>query len=662
MPTTSLYLDSVLRILPAVQARNILDILNEFQANGQIKNADEYNRKLSELATAINDSDPKPSFNHIRGLIWHLISANAHSIMMRSAQKDLEALFSQTSEIGAKVDDHHFLLLKNLLADTERGLADQENTIRRLEWLANQSNEFTHAIVNSFVSATLFKVPRSQVGADNLYFDNRTYQSRTESELPSAMVSEHGQRLLLDSTNSPQVLPVSVQLLTDASSYGTQIQSAINNNILNLIDGTRGTYWTRNVYLSEVVPKVSTVLEFNLGVAKDINYIIIEGASELVVKLESIYGVAPDGHKISLLTTEIELSGKQRIEVPRTFVKGIQLTFSTNSYIKADYIVDPTSAIFNYFDPEQAYNSTDLIEAFGPLATEVLNSSTLADILNVPTGISSFVDTYMYPFALDNVWFGNSLYEDSGIFVSTPLKGTNLGVCAVQSRSDISTEESVSNSIEFEIIKQDYTPKFSEVKFPIPYMGQTTVTSERLILTKREQDSTTADAGIIRFCPYIDPDWSFGDPAPIVLYKNGEELSLGSDFSVAIKKNTTGDGLYWISSWTDAQSDTRDFSNYTLSPAKMWIRINSPDSTAVYTVDYTIRTSDTYIDDSTMWLDSGKTIFLSNEGKVYFKRQNPEVTVDSNLYLQITLRRNTASQSSTPELYEYALLGASYYS
>lgn len=660
--TTSTYLNSVLKILPAVQARNILDILNEFQATGAIKSADEYKAKLKELSTAINDSDPKPSFEHIRGLVWHLISADAQTIMMRAAQNDLFALFQQTEEIGAKVDDHHFLILKNLAADMERGLADQENTIRRLEWLANQSNEFSMALVNAFTCASSYKVPRSEVGAGNLYFDNRTYQSRTEAELPSAVISEHGQRLMLDVTNEPKILPISVQLLTDSSSYGTQIQTDVNNNILNLVDGTRGTFWTRNVYLSSPVSKVTTVLDFSLGSAKDINYMIVEGASELVFQIDSIYGIAPDGHQVTLLTTETEVNGKKRIDFARTLVKSVRITFSINSYIKADYITDPKSAIFDYFGEDLKYKEVDLAQAFGPLASEVLNSSKLASILNVPSGISISIDTYLYPFALDNVWFGNSLYEDSGIFVSKPLSGDNLGVCAVQTRENTSTNEAVTNSIEYEIIKQDISPKFSEIKFPIPRLGQITVTSERLILTKREQDSTMADAGHLRFCPYVSNTWSLGDDAPVKVYKNGEALQIGSDFYVAIRKTTAGDKLFWISSWTDSQSDTRDFSNYTLNPSKMWIRIIAPDSTAIYTVDYTIRTSDTYIDDDTMWLDSNKTVFLSNEGKVYFKRENPDVTIESKLYLQITLRRNTASQSSTPELYEYALLGTSFYS
>jgi hypothetical protein len=472
--------------------------------------------------------------------------------------------------------------------------------------------------------------------------------------------------LLLDVSNEPKVLPVSVTMHTDSSSYGTQIQTEVENNILNLTDGTKGTFWTRNVYLSEPVTKVTTVLEFNLGMAKDINYMIVEGASELVFKIDSIYGIAPDGHRIQLLSEPIEVNGKDRIDFNRVLVRSVYVTFSTNSYVKTDYMTDPKSDVFNYYDSDMSFETVDLIESFGPLASEVLNSDKLRESLNVPSGDSKMINTFVYPFALDNVWFGNAIYEDSGIFVSKPLKGKNLGLCAVQTREVTSTDETVSNSIEYEIIRKDTTPVQKEFKFPIPVLGQTSVTSERLILTKREENSTMADAGALRFCPYVNPNASEGDfislsSYPVKVYKNGEALQINSDFQIAIRLNTSGSGLEWVGSFTSGTSDTREFSNYLLKPAKMWIKILQPDSTAVYTVDYSIRTSDTYIDDKTMWLDVDKTIFLSNEGQVHFIRVNPDVTIDSELYLQITLRRNTASQVSTPELYEYALLGAAYY-
>ena len=310
------------------------------------------------------------------------------------------------------------------------------------------------------------------------------------------------------------------------------------------------------------------------------------------------------------------------------------------------------------------FNDEDLIETFGPLAVEVLNSPNLSDILNVPSGDPAMINAYLYPFALDNIWFGNGIYEDSGIFVSKPLKGKNFGVCAVQTQETVSTLESVSNSIEYELIKKDLTPKYKETRFPIPRFKQTTVTAERLILTKRISDTVQNDAGALRFCPYVDPNWILGDDNPVKIYKNGEELTVGTadGFNIAISLNTAGSMLYWAPIWDDGSADATEFSSYTLLPQKMWIKISQPDPTAVYTAEYTIRTSDTCMDESTVWLDKNQTVSLGENGRACFRRDNPDISIDSELYLQITMRRNTASQFSTPELDKYALLGATYYS
>jgi hypothetical protein len=448
--------------------------------------------------------------------------------------------------------------------------------------------------------------------------------------------------------------------LSDSNSYGTQVQTDIDNNINNIIDGTRGTFWTRNVYLAEAVPKVTTVLDFDLGQAKDINYIIVEGATELPFYIESIEALAPDGHAVSLLNTETEVESWARIDFDRVMVKSVKVTFAVHSYVRAEYFIDRKATAHDVLSPTDSFDEVSAAQALGPLAAEVVASEDLVDILNIPTGNSQQINSFLYPFALDNVWFGNSQYADSGIFVSKPLKGNDFGVIAVQASEEVGSG-TTRNSIEYEIIKRDLAPKYKETRFPIPSLGQTSVVSERLILTKREENSTVNDAGALRFCPWVDPTYT-GPPAeaPVLVYKNGELLACGADYHIAINLIGTGDQLEWVSSYIADGSDARVFSDYKLNPAKMWIKIVQPDSSAVYTVSYDIRTSDTYIDDDTMWLDKDKHVFLSDEGHVYFKRDNPDISVKSELYLQITLRRNTASQSTTPELDEYAVLGATY--
>lgn len=708
----SSYLDSVLKVMPAIQAKQIADLLSKLRISGEVRNAEEYAAKLQELSTLINDRDPIPSFNQITSGIWYVCESAAHNAMMESLKNDLEALFLQVNEIGGKVNDHHFLVMKNLAADLERGLADQENKVRRLEWLAGQENEFSLALVNSFVSASLLKVPRSDTLTSGLYFDNRTYSNKTKYELPSAVVDEMGEKLVLDVQNDPLVYPVSVRQLNDAYSYGTEEDVDTQKDLTNLIDGTRGTYWTRNVYLSTAVPKVTTILEFDLGTAKDINYIAIEGASAQPFVVESLKGVHPDGSTIDLISEELEVSGKTRIDFNRVFIKAFQITFAMYSYNKAEYFVPDQYKLNEIINPSSAYqktartvfsntnknvssinavpktsaesiasesitiskalstrvgitqiipskknfNKVQLTNDLGPTVREVINSEKLADLLNIPKAESKRqINSYVYAIALDNVWAGNSKYTSDGVFVSKPLIAENLGILAVNVSENMGIGNII-NSAEYQIIKRDNYPFFKEVNFPIPSLGQTHVQSERLVLTKREDQSDFEDTGQLRFCPYVKP----GNETPISVYENGNLLTFSSDYEYAIQTTTSSLGqasLKWESTNFTIASD---LDNYKLATPKMWIKILRPNSSSVYTVDYEIRTSDSYTTDKDIYLDKEKLIKLSHEGRVNFRRDNLDATIESNIYLQITLRRNVATQSKSPELLEYAVLGATY--
>ena len=673
---TSKYLDSVLKVMPAIQARQIADLLNKLSVAGEIRNADEYAAKLQELSTLINDQNPIPSFNQISAGMWFVCESAAHNAMMEALKNDLEALFLQIDEIGTKVNDHHFLVMKNLAADLERGLADQENKILKFEWLAGQDNEFSLVLVNSFVSASLLNVSRSDALTSGLYFDNRTFAAKTKEELPDAVVDEYGEKLILETSNDPVTYPVSVRQLNDEYSYGTEEAVDIGNNIDNIIDGTRGTYWTRNVYLSERVHKVTTILEFDLGRAKDINYIAIEGAAGEAFIVESIKGVSTDGSTIDLISSEVEVSGNTRIDFDRMFAKAFQITFSVYSYTKAEYFIPEEYSLNDFIEPMSAYRGSSIVKVIpsskridrvqlakdiGPTVRKVLNSDNLSDLLNIPKAVPKQISSYAYNFALDNVWAGNSKYIDSGIFVSKQLVAEDAGILAINASENMGDAVGeVYNTAEYQIIKRDNHPFFKEVTFPIPSLDQTHATSERLILTKKEDKSDNPDTGQLRFCPYVSPDWVLGDANPITVYENGKVLIFSQDYEYAIKTITSSLGqakLDWEGNdWTTAIS----LSNYKLATPKMWIKILRPSSNAVYTVDYEIRTSDTYMVDEDLWLDTDKTISLSHGGRVNFRRENLDVIIKSDIYLQITLRRNIATQSKSPELLEYAVLCATY--
>lgn len=653
---TSKHIDQIMRILPAVQARQLKELLSDLQVSGQIRDANEYKNKLKELASLINSQTPVPSFKLLLAKSWLLCSSLAHNIMMKAASNDIEAIFIQADELGTKLDEHHVLFMENLISDLENNLNEQENNIIRLEWLANKNNEFTQALVNTFNSSTLLRVPRSEVGANTLYFDNRTYTIKSEIELPNAMVSIEGDKLILDVENNPIVRPVNVKVHTDEYSYGTEVHVNSVDNLLNIIDGKIGTFWYRDVYLNEKAPKVTTVLEFGLGLAKDVDYVVIEGASPNSFFVDEIVGIGPDGHRTILLSEQEEVNGKTRIDFVRFNARSIIITFSSETYSKAEYFVAPETSVLDAFDDGNRYEKILRRQAIAPIAKKALSPS-LIDVCAIPDFSTPEINYYKYTFGLDNVYFGNSLYRDSGIFVSRPLTTKNPGVVAVQS-DEKSESGIVTNNIEFEIIKVDTYPKYKETRFPIPRLDQTEVVSERLILTKRFDDSTINDAGMLRFVPSVN--WIDDEAIKqkrIYVYENGLLLDLGNDWEYAISSSLIGEEREYI--WHTTPDDAEDLSNYTFSPPKMWIKIKKPNLSSVYTVSYQILVSDN-TSLNTVWLDRDKTIYLGSKGRVYIRREDPDISIDSDLYLQITLRRNMPSQSSTPELYQYALLSASY--
>ena len=648
--------------MPAIQARQIADLLQDLQAKGTVRNAEEYRTKLQELSVAVNADVPKPSFEQIRALVWNLCSSDAHNIMMQSFKNDIEAAFLQVDEIGKKLDEHNELLMKNMIADLERGLNEQENRISQLEWLANQANEFEQVLVNSFKSSGLLSVPRSELGSDALYFDNRTFKKQSETTIPSAMVSERGEKLILETTNDPVTQAVGVRETTDEYSYGTVINVDIDNDIENIIDGERGTFWFKNVYLEEAVPKVTTILEFDLGTGKDINYVIIEGATQEPFYVERVDGIGADGHRITLKSTSTLVQGKTRIDFTRKFLQKVKITFAVKTHHKSVYWIQELVAASEVFLPDNRFDLVKKKDLIAPVTKDALASKRLALLCNVPTIKRKQVNSYKYSFGLDNVWFGNSIFMDTGIFVSKPLQVKNIGVLAIQ--TDESQETGVTrNTIEYEIIKLDRAPYFKETKFPILPIGYSSTLVERFIPIKRETTTAVNDVGMLRFCPYIPSDWTSIDSDPITVYENGIALTISTDWEYAFAELTDVNKTL---DWKDDFADGVNFTSYTLSPPKVWIKLKNAKLNSVYTVSYTPRTSDYNLntagtnEQTTIWLDKNETVSLQKDGRIHFKRNDPDATITSDIYLQITLRRNTPSQSVSPELYKYSVLAASY--
>lgn len=712
------YLKSIMKTMPVVQSRQIVDMLNDLRAKGEVRNAEEYEQALLDLSNLVNAENPIPSFSQIRAMVWQLCSSDAHNFMMRAATNDIEAVFSQTDEINQRIEDQHTLIMQSMLGELEKVVGEQEDSIRRFQLIGSNNTEFVDILLNSFSSTNLKRISRSEPDAVNLFFNNRDGKVLTEDVLPDAEVSPNGRKLTLTTTQEPRVLPVSVSLLTDEESYESVINSSVNNSISNTIDGTAGTFWTRTVYLDQPVERVSTPMKFNLGNGADINYVIIQGASQYPFYVTEMWGIAPDGHKINLmlrrastsidssssiqvenqpLEEEVYVDGTVRIDFEQVFVKDVHIKFAYSSYEEGDFWIDSTVQAHNIFEEDTELTTEDVAQQ----VDEVLLSKGLSDILGVPKNVKNHINSNVYYFALDNVWFGNGLYSDSAIFVSEPLHVENPGVVSVQTRErnvgnrNILTETEVSTgedpryinagSVEYELIRKRLNKDGLQVidHFPVPFLGQEQVIRERFVPVKlvnnisgQQGQSIINNAGPLRFCPSISATHpiipSYWSREELKVYKNDKPISLGiggDDYQVAFRLDPTGNttDLDWTAS---PDPDILDFRNWNVPQQRLWILINSPSPSDVYTVDYTIRTSlrkDSDInlglspEECVVYMDQNRTIRMEEDGKLMFvKDAATQITDNSELFLQITMRRNTASKAVSPEVNEFALLVAPY--
>jgi hypothetical protein len=644
--------------MPAIQARQIRELLEDFKESGRVKNAEEYTKTLTELSTLINADTPEPSFRRILALIWHLCRSVSYNEMMRAIKNDVEAAYFQVDEIGQRLNDHHSFMMKSIISDLEKTIDEQAATIKRLKVLGSSNNEFTHVQTNTFSASSTYSTARNQPSAIDLYCDNRTQTRRSAIELPSAIADIYGKKLILPSSETFRIYPVSVEQISDDNSYGTEIEVEVDNDFSNLIDGERGTFWQRNVYLSYAVEKVSTNLRFNLGKAKNVNYITIEAANTEEVYIESVTGISPDGHRISLLSTPLLVSNRARINFDRAYVRAVEVSFAVYSYEKVDYFVDPKEKLYDIFDPNKILERSEIVDALSPAFQEAVIHDEVIELYNSTTLGSEKVDRYLYRFALDNVWFGDDNYAETAMFVSRPIKIEDVGVLAVKT-DEATTSSGINNTIEYDIVKRNTGSNIEEIRTPIPHLNQSLVVHERLVLTRKiSKTKAMNDSGALRFCPYVPSDYSVQDDYPVIVYKDGVALTIGTDWKYAIS-TVVGVISDEYLDWQNTFVQSATFSNYTLTPQRMWILINNPSPKSIYTVSYTIRTSDRTSDDTTVWMDIDKLSFLGEDGRVYFKK-DPERSVSSDVYLQVTLRRNTASRRETPELLEYSLLGARY--
>lgn len=635
------YLDSLLKTLPAVQARQITDILSDLQTKGQITSLEDYQNKLQELGSVVNDINPTPSFVQIKALVWQLCRSQAYNKMLQAAKNDVVAAFSQVKEIGEKVEDHNYLFVENLLQSLEKSILDKEAFVKKTKWLHDQNNEFNKALVDTFLVKN--QTERNSITSATLFFNNRTFKQTDKALLPDAVIDTKAGKLLLDANKDNRISPANVIIESNFNSYQTQ-QDVNLSELKNVIDQKPNTYWVQDTYLEKPVDKVDAVLKFSFDGGRDISYIAIESGSSYPIKITKIEGVTPSSNIMSLFSGSEEVLKKKKIFFDKALVKDVIVTFSVSEYRKANYYVDTDSLVNDVFiNPSNVFDRIHDAQKISSVVKKALQSENIAKICNVSEKSGKAVDAYVYSLSLDNIYFGNPDYKNSGVFVSRPMRIKNPGILSVfaTDNSDV-----YGCSIEYDLIRSDSRPKQKNTILPVPKYKQTSVVHERLLLSSQENSSTLNDVGFLRFCPMVPFDWDLREEKPVKIYKNGQEIYLGTDWRFAISK--TGGSFDWRTSFIHA----RDFDDYKLFPTRMYILIESPDLNAVYTVSYTIRNTQK---DKIVWMDKDKNSYLTSSGILFIEDSS---YTESQVYLQATLRTN--DKTTIPTVDEFSILGNSY--
>jgi hypothetical protein len=626
--------------MPAVQAKQISNTLNSLKLSGEIRDAKEYSNKLKRLSGLINAREPIPSFSVIPVSTLSYCSSSLHNLAFTNAKNDVEAAFLQLDEMTKSIKSHHYLIMNSITKDLLDAISEQEATIRKLEWLSDQDNGFTNGLANTFSVSNNLIADRTDPMYRKFYFDNRTYKEVDEQVCPTAEIDNRANKAFLKNTTNP-VKPISVSLLTDSNSYGTVLSVDANQDIKNIIDGSDGTFWTRNVYLnSPTINGVNTVLEFDFGSAIDIDYLIIDGAGKSPFYLYSAYGIDNSGSKFSLSIPETKIEGKTRIDFISANVNKVILTFKDKTYDEVQYVVPKEMGIFDLLYSREDKNTSKLL-SIGPIVDDAITSKKISKICNVATSDKTIINAYLYSISIDNVWAGNSKYVSNSVLVSKPLKIEDVGLIGISAKENIA-DTYVKNSIEYFIIKVDEPPYDKITMFPIPRYKQKSVEHERLVLTTKYNSKDIPDVGKLRFYPVN---------GSLSIYENGKLLLPGSGGGAMLAHRIDSTGsLVWEARLEDEESN--------LNPASVYIKINNPKSNSVYTVSYTIKTSGDTQNSSIIYLDPEKKISLLKDSSV--KVQEEENRITSNLYLQITLRKNLPDLSFSPELHEYIILASSY--
>lgn len=636
------YLDKFKDLIRKRQTEQVLRIMSKKQTNGEISSVEDFSQKLDKLIRELNQTHLQPTLKLLKAA--KVTDPETHNYMLERIQDDLVAAFEETKNIE-EVQQAHDILIRNVtLKNLRHGLAELEAKVSVYEFLNKTNFGFDSAIFSTFKESRDDRSVRAAGQMQTLFKDPRTNQSYKTTE--DAYIDLVGEKLTLALSKKEYFLCNSVKTIFDIDTHQSQYDTE-EFALTNIIDNTKGTYWSKDFFQTERKSHIDCKLEFELNGIRSINFLEIETpVTAQPFYLYQVHYIDSTGQVIELSTSDIKLNFSNSFTFKPINTSKIILTFRLkNPYPDEFQIIS--------YQPEK-YSEIVKMAIKDP-------SINLAKAYPNVKCIETSVSGWTYSISIDNVRFGNTKFAPQSIYVSKPLEiedVNQIGLRTIETRPASSTvngqiiqsshtyddSQLFYGSIEYWVVRENLDSQnniVSTKKFPILPTGVNRINHERLILTERYSTSPhNFDTGSTCFFTNL----SDGN---VNLYANG----------ILMNPNE----------WEDVTEEISRIPNMGNSMS-MKIHIHKPYPDNIYTVSYNPLKSTTMAIpfELNQYSINGLNVvdltgdmsarLVQNQLIVLDKGNNADRIVKSRFYIVIILRNNTSDPTLTPAVEEYMLL------
>jgi len=633
----SRYLDKFVSVIPAVQGKQITEILSNNKNLGSIRTVEEYSQKADELFQVLAQTDPKPTLKLFLGEVDKTLSSETFNFMMERIIDDLTSVFKEAKNIADVAILHRKLIVETILRSLRFAINNLNDNISVHEFLSKNKDGFTAAQFNSFKQDNVLKTARTDALATALYVDPSTGLLVPATE--DAVVDPVGEQLLLSASLTKEILMKNVRLILDADTRATEVDVTFpGSDIKHIIDGQEDTYWINDVLLSSPEPEgVIMKLELQLAGMQEVNFIELEPATLFQFSLFEMDYIDASGSLRHIPLDEVVLDRPRRLNFSKITTNTIILSFRQRTYIRARYSFNADTQSYERIVAQDPITLEDVdFTSVEQELSDLIDSANLKAAIGVTQAGFQFddVDMFEYIAGFDNIRVGLNQYNERGIYVGSKLESPRPGVLGLQVNAQRNLHEVLGypiDSLEFTVYKQNFDSSGNFVDtevFNVPPVSETSMSHERMLLSDRT--ALPNDTGVLRFYPDVTK--------PFKIFRDGTELTIGSDYQVS------GDsGVSYQSVLNpilhNPGGQFHDFK----------VQIIGPASTSIYTASYTPLYN--------VYVNSGRTATLVNGNLINFVLERTTNSVDrSEMYLIITLRRNFTDVTRTPELRDYSFL------